>query len=73
MSGAFVRETDDQWLQDVGPSVNALINFLSRENNGIAVNLRRTETDEQGRDLYFMSNGMVYFKDHKGTWTILTE
>ena len=28
MSQAFVREGDDQWLSDVGPSLRALIFFL---------------------------------------------
>ena len=37
MSQAFVREGDDQWLSDVGPSLRALIVFLTRENNGIEV------------------------------------
>jgi hypothetical protein len=71
MSGAFVRESDDQWLQDVGPSLTALINYLSRENNGVAVHLQKRETDKEGRELYFMSNGLVYFKDQKSIWTIV--
>ena len=37
MSQAFVRESDDQWLDDVPPTLNALVNFLTRENNGIRV------------------------------------
>jgi hypothetical protein len=31
MSSAFVKESDDQWLQDIAPTMNALINFLTRE------------------------------------------
>jgi hypothetical protein len=37
MSQAFVRENDDQWLNDIGPSLTALVVFLTRENNGIRV------------------------------------
>jgi len=37
MSQAFVREGDDQWLSDIDPTRSALINFLTRENNGIQV------------------------------------
>lgn len=37
MSQAFVRESDDQWLDEVSPTVKALIMFLTRENNGIRV------------------------------------
>ena len=70
MSSAFVRESDDQWLQDVAPSLQALANFLRRENNGVPVSLQKTETDASGRELYFMSNGLIYWKDEKGTWNI---
>ena len=37
MSQAFVRESDEQWLHDVAPTLNALLVYLSRENNGIRV------------------------------------
>ena len=37
MSQAFVRESDEQWLHDVAPTLNALVVFLTRENNGIRV------------------------------------
>jgi hypothetical protein len=70
MSSAFIRETDDQWLNDVGPSLQALVNFLTRENNGIRVNLIKTETEKDGRELFFMSNGLVYWKNSSGTWNI---
>ena len=71
MSGAFVRESDDQWLQDVAPSLPALMNFLQRENNGIPVNLHKTEIGSDGRELYHMSNGLVYYKNDRGTWNIV--
>lgn len=71
MSGAFVRESDDQWLQDVSPSLTALLNFLQRENNGVPVNVQKTEISSDGRELYHMSNGLVYFKNDRGTWNIL--
>jgi hypothetical protein len=70
MSSAFIRETDDQWLNDVGPSLQALVNFLTRENNGVRVNLIKTETEKDGRELFFMSNGLVYWKNSSGTWNI---
>ena len=37
MSQAFVRESEEQWLHDVGPSLSALLIYLTRENNGIRV------------------------------------
>lgn len=71
MSQAFVREGDDQWLSDVAPTVNALIIFLTRENNGIRVYEKEKKTDAFGRQIHVMSNGLSYFKDDKNTWQIL--
>jgi hypothetical protein len=70
MSQAFVRERDDMWLHDVGPSLNALTNFLTLENNGIRVYLEKSEIGDQGRELYFMSNGLAYMKNDKGQWEV---
>jgi hypothetical protein len=70
MSQAFIRETDDQWLEDVSPSLNALINFLTRENNGISVYERNNFTNEKGQQVYVMSNGLSYTKDENGRWKV---
>ena len=37
MSQAFVKEEDDQWLHDLPRTMHALINYLTKENNGIRV------------------------------------
>jgi hypothetical protein len=71
MSQAFVRESDDQWLNEVPPTMNALINFLTRENNGIRVYEQRSFTEPSGREIHVMSNGLSYAKDNKGVWTIV--
>ncbi len=73
MSQAFVREGDDQWLSDVGPSVRALSYFLTRENNGIEVYELRTFIDAAGDEVYVMSNGLSYKKDGEGKWQIAEE
>jgi hypothetical protein len=70
MSQAFVREGDDQWLDDVSPTLQALIVFLTRENNGIRVYEKKTYADN-GREVHEMSNGMAYTKDANGRWKIL--
>lgn len=72
MSQAFVREGDDQWLSDVAPSLNALMAFLSRENNGIRVYEKGSATDAKGRQVHHMSNGLTYGKDAAGKWEIIT-
>ncbi len=37
MSQAFVKESDEQWLHDIQPTLHALVVYLTRENNGIRV------------------------------------
>jgi hypothetical protein len=71
MSQAFVREGDDQWLPDVLPTLQALIVFLTRENGGIRVYERKNHTDDSGRLIHVMSNGLSYAKDDKGVWQIV--
>jgi hypothetical protein len=70
MSSAFVKESDDQWLQDIAPTMNALINFLTRENNGIPVREEKSFKDDSGRQIFSMSNGLSYFKDDNGRWQV---
>ena len=67
MSQAFVKESDEQWLHDVPPSINALIIYLTRENNGIRVYEQKRLIDEKtSHTVHFMSNGLSYAKDEKG-------
>ncbi len=68
MSRAFMREGDDQWLSDVAPSLQALIVFLTRENNGVRVYEKRQYQDATGRMIHEMSNGIAYRKDSNGKW-----
>ncbi|MDQ3046732.1 MAG: hypothetical protein M3R27_04220 [Bacteroidota bacterium] len=35
MSNAFIKENDDQWLHEISTTLDALINYLTKENNGI--------------------------------------
>jgi len=70
MSGAFVRESDDQWLDEIAPTLPALINFLTRENNGVRVYEKSSHTDG-GREIHVMSNGLSYTKDAQGRWQVV--
>ena len=70
MSQAFVRESDNQWLDEISPTTNALIRFLTLENNGIQVYEKRNYV-ENGREIYVMSNGMSYTKG-LGRWAVVT-
>lgn len=69
MSQAFIREGDDQWLDEIPPTVQALINFLTRENNGVPVYEKRRYIDNN-RTIHVMSNGLSYAKNKKGKWEV---
>jgi len=71
MSQAFVREGDDQELNDIGPSLHALLHFLTRENGGIRVYEKKSFMDAEGNTVHAMSNGLSYSKDKNSRWTIV--
>lgn len=73
MSRAFVREGEGEWLEDVSPTLNALIRFLTRENNGVRVYEVKSFKDNKGIDCHLMSNGLTYSKDIDGKWRIHKE
>lgn len=71
MSQAFVKESDEQWLHEVQPTLNALIVYLTRENNGIRVYEQKTSVHpKNGREVHHMSNGLSYAKDADGRWYV---
>ena len=69
MSQAFVKEEDDQWLHEIPGTVSALINYLTRENNGIRVYEKR-KLIKNDVEIFEMSNGLSYSKDANGKWQI---
>lgn len=71
MSRAFMKESDDQWLHDVAPTLSALLIYLARENNGIRVYEEKRSIDADGREVYDMSNGLSYTKDDEGKWRVV--
>ena len=73
MSRAFMKESDDQWLHDVAPTVNALLIYLTRENNGIRVYEEKRFIGPSGREVHAMSNGLSYAKDDENKWIVVEE
>lgn len=72
MSQAFVRENEEMMLQDVPPSVTALMIYLSRENNGIRVYEKHLVKDSSNnREVHVMSNGLSYAKDENSKWYVI--
>ena len=72
MSQAFVKESEEQWLHEIAPTLHALVIYLTRENNGIRVYEKSHFIDaKSGKEVYTMSNGLSYSKDSKGHWYVL--
>ena len=72
MSQAFVKEEDGQWLHDISPTMPALLNYLSRENNGIPIYEKSNHTDPlTGKEIYTMSNGLSYTIGSEGKWEMV--
>ena len=71
MSQAFVKENEEQWLHDISPTMNALIVYLTRENNGIRIYEQKSYVNpKSGQQVYLMSNGLSYSHDADGRWYI---
>ncbi len=73
MSRAFMKESDDQWLGDVAPTLGALLLYLARENNGIIIVEEKRTIDQRGREVHHMSDGLAYVKDADGRWSVAPE
>ena len=73
MSSAFVKESDEQWLHEVAPTLNALIVYLTRENNGIRVYEKKNYLHpKEKREVFEMSNGLEYARDDQGKWYVVS-
>lgn len=72
MSQAFVKEQDERWLHDVAPTLQALIVYLTRENNNIRVYEKRNFlSTNDNKESHEMSNGLTYTKDNNGVWYVI--
>jgi len=72
MSQAFVKESEEQWLHEVAPTLTALIVYLTRENNGVRVYEQKAfHNSGNGREIHQMSNGLSYAKDEEGKWYVV--
>lgn len=71
MSQAFVKESEEQWLHDIPPTMQALVNYLTRENNGIRVYEQKNFAGKNGKEVHIMSNGLSYSTDEDSRWYIV--
>lgn len=70
MSQAFVKEEDAQWLHEISPTMAALINYLTRDNNGVRVYEVKSAMNKKGKEVHHMSNGLGYFINDQSQWEI---
>lgn len=74
MSSAFVREGDEQKLNEVAPTLSALKFYLRRENGGMPVHEIKTWYNEKyARDVHEMSDGLIYAKNDESKWFIILD
>jgi hypothetical protein len=66
MSQAFVRESDEQWLHEVQPTLNALIVYLTRENNNVRVYEQKSFINKEGKEVHAMGYPMQKIKKANG-------
>ena len=71
MSQAFVKESEEQWLHEIDPTLTALINYLTRENNGIRVYEKQVTLSNDGKAIHHMSNGLAYMVDKDSRWSVV--
>jgi hypothetical protein len=71
MSRGFVKEYEDQWLNEIPSTMSALTRFLTQESNGIPIHEKRNYPDPvTGKEVHEMSNGLSYYLDDEGKWAI---
>ena len=75
MSRAFVKESDNEpWLNEIPPTINALINHLTRESGGRKVFEKKSFNNEtDGKEVHVMSNGLSYSLNEEGRWQVLPD
>jgi hypothetical protein len=70
MSSAFVKEGDDMWLHEIPPTMDALVNYLSRENGLRIVEKEASFSEKENAEVHKMSDGFSYvIRDNK--WVCL--
>ncbi|WP_121810308.1 hypothetical protein [Mucilaginibacter kameinonensis] len=74
MSSAFVKEGEARHLKDVAPNLGALLLFLRIENNGTVIRDEKMYFSQNlDRDVYEMSDGLIYALDDENHWYIILD
>lgn len=74
MSSAFVKEGDVQKLNEVAPTLYDLQVYLRRENGGVPIReIKLWFSEKYGRDVYEMSDGLIYALNDESKWFIILD
>lgn len=69
---AFVKESEEQRLREIEPTLNVLIIYLTRENNGVKVYEQNNYPDaKSGKTIHVMGNGLSYLTDGESKWYVV--
>lgn len=69
-----MKEGEARHLKDVAPNLGALLFFLRVENNGTIIRDEKIYfSPKHGRDVYEMSDGLVYALDDESHWYIILD
>ena len=74
MSSAFVKENEYRKLNEVEPSLAALLLYLRQENGGVRiVETKSYYNKKHGGHVYEMSDGLAYALDDNNRWRIILD
>lgn len=72
MSSAFVKENEYRKLNEVDPTLDALLFYLRQENAGVRIlETRSFFSPQHERDIHQMSDGLMYALDDDNRWQII--
>ncbi len=72
MGQAFVKENDDnELLNNVQPTVIALMRYLRKQSNGRHIYRTRLLVDDKKREIHVMSNGLSYLLNDNNEWQMV--
>ncbi|HEY4193950.1 MAG TPA: hypothetical protein VGM63_00325 [Mucilaginibacter sp.] len=74
MSSAFIKEGDYQKLNEVEPTMGALLFYLRRENGGQAISETGSyHSRKHGKEVHEMSDGLAYALNYEQQWFIILD
>jgi hypothetical protein len=74
MSSAFVKESEYRKLNEVDPSLEALLFYLRQENGGFRITQTGSHYNQKDqREVYKMSDGFTYARNDDNQWYIILD